>query len=310
MQSVKILRSIAELSELPGPLVLAIGVFDGVHLGHRAVIERALADARAAGGHAVAVTFDPHPARVLRPDQSPLLLTCIRHKQQIIAALGVEHLLIIPFDDELAATEPAQFIRKIATAANPLRQICVGENWAFGKGRAGNIALLKTLGASLGFNAVGIPDVQLDGRTVSSTAIRTAVQAGDLATAAKLLGRDFSILGTVIEGRKMGRSIGFPTANLASNNEQLPPNGVYAVSALLQGKELRGVANVGVRPTIEDAGACICEVHLFDFSGDFYGEEMEVRFHRFIREERKFSSVEELREQITLDAAAARKATS
>ncbi len=302
----KILHSIAELSTLPGPLVLAIGVFDGVHLGHRAVIERALSDARIAGGRAVVVTFDPHPARVLRPEQSPLLLTCTRHKQRLIATLGVEHLLIIPFDGKLAATEPAEFIREISAAANPLRQICVGENWAFGKGRAGNITLLKTLGASMGFGAVGIPDVQLDGRPVSSTAIRMAVQAGDLTTAAKLLGRDFSILGTVVEGKKMGRSIGFPTANLASNNEQLPPNGVYAVSARLLGAELRGVANVGVRPTVEDAGARICEVHLFDYQGEFYGEEMEVSFQRFIREERKFQSLDALREQIALDVKAAR----
>ena len=310
MQSVKIIHSIAELSGLPGPLVLAIGVFDGVHLGHRAVIQRALADARAAGGNAVVVTFDPHPARVLRPDQSPLLLTCIQHKQQLIAALGVEYLLIVPFDRKVAATEPSEFIREIASAARPLRQICVGENWAFGKGRAGNIQLLKTLGASMGFEAVGIPDVQIDGLPVSSTAIRNAVQAGDIATAGKLLGRHFSILGTVVEGRKMGRTIGFPTANLATNNEQLPPNGVYAVVVQLRGRKLRGVANIGVRPTFEDAGARVCEVHLFDHAGDFYAEEVEVGFLRFIREERKFSSADALREQIALDVAAARQATS
>ena len=303
-------HSIAELSHLPGPLVLAIGVFDGVHLGHRAVIERALTDARQCGGCAVVVTFDPHPARVLRPDQSPLMLTCTRHKQRLIAALGVEHLLIIPFDAKLAATEPSQFIRELSAASKPLRQICVGENWTFGKGRAGNIALLKTLGASLGFHAIGIPDVQIEGRTVSSTVIRTTVQAGDLTTAATLLGHSFSILGTVVEGRKLGRTIGFPTANLASGNEQLPPDGVYAVSVLMQEKELRGVANIGVRPTFEDAGARICEVHLFDWTGDIYGEEMEVFFHRYIRNERKFSSPDELRAQIALDVAAARQATS
>lgn len=306
----RILHSIAELSELPGPLVLAVGVFDGVHLGHRAVIQRALADARAAGGTAVVVTFDPHPARVLRPEQSPLLLTCIQHKQQLISAIGVENLLIIPFDKTVAAMEPSEFIREIATASKPLRQICVGENWAFGKGRTGNIHLLKTLGENLGFAAIGIPDVQMNERPVSSTVIRNAVQAGDITTAAKLLGRSFSILGTVVAGRKMGRTIGFPTANLATNNEQLPPNGVYAVTMQLRGKHLPGVANVGVRPTLEDAGARVCEVHLFDYTWDFYGEEVEVSFLRFIREERKFQSLDALRDQIAQDVTAAKLTTS
>jgi riboflavin kinase/FMN adenylyltransferase len=307
---VRILHSIAELSELPGPLVLAVGVFDGVHLGHRAVIQRALADARATGGTAVVVTFDPHPARVLRPEQSPLLLTCIQHKQQLISALGVENLLIVPFDKTVAAMEPSEFIREIATAAKPLRQICVGENWSFGKGRTGNIHLLKTLGENMGFAAIGIPDVQMNERPVSSTAIRNAVQAGDITTAAKLLGRNFSILGTVVAGRKMGRTIGFPTANLATNNEQLPPNGVYAVTMQLRGKHLPGVANVGVRPTLEDAGARVCEVHLFDYTGDFYGEEVEVSFLRFIREERKFQTLDALRDQISQDVTAAKLTTS
>ncbi len=306
----KILHSIAELSELPGPLLLAIGVFDGVHLGHRAVIERTLSDARTVGGNAVVVTFDPHPARVLRPDQSPLLLTCIQHKQQLIAALGVEYLLIVPFDNKVAATEPSEFIREIATAAKPLRQICVGENWAFGKGRAGNIHLLKALGSSMEFEAIGIPDVQMDDLPVSSTAIRNAVQVGDITTAAKLLGRSFSILGTVVEGRKMGRTIGFPTANLATNNEQLPPNGVYAVTMLLRGKKLPGVANIGVRPTFEDSGARVCEVHLFDYTEDFYAEAVEVSFTCFIREERKYQSLEALREQIKQDVSVAKLTTS
>ena len=306
----RILHSIAELSELPGPLVLAVGVFDGVHLGHRAVIQRALADARAAGGTAVVVTFDPHPARVLRPEQSPLLLTCIQHKQQLISALGVENLLIVPFDKTVAAMEPSEFIREIATAAKPLRQICVGENWAFGKGRTGNIHLLKTLGENMGFAAIGIPDVQMNERPVSSTAIRNAVQAGDITTAAKLLGRNFSILGTVVAGRKMGRTIGFPTANLATNNEKLPPNGVYAVTMQLRGNHLPGVANVGVRPTLEDVGARVCEVHLFDYTGNFYGEEVEVSFLRFIREERKFQSLDALRDQIAQDVTAAKRTTS
>lgn len=304
----KTLTSIDQLSSLPGPLVLAIGVFDGVHLGHRAVIARALADAREIAGTAVLVTFDPHPARILRPEAGPLLLTCTRHKQLIIAELGVEHLLVIPFDWAFAATPAEDFIRRLAGAARPLSRICVGENWAFGKGRSGNLALMQTLGAELGFTAVGQPDVAVDGQPVSSTVIRSAVQTGDLASAARMLGRDFSILGTVVEGRKLGRELGFPTANLRSFNEQLPPDGVYAVTVSLplpQGLA-HGVANIGVRPTVSGEGERQCEVHLFDFTGDLYGAELEVSFHRFLRTERKFTSLEALQSQIAMDVVMAK----
>jgi riboflavin kinase/FMN adenylyltransferase len=196
-----VLRSIPELAQIPGPIVLAIGVFDGVHLGHRAVIERALADAQLTGGTAVVVTFDPHPIRVLRPEQAPRLLTSTQHKLQLIRALGVQHLLIIPFDAAFAATPPEQFIRELAAAAQPLHEICVGHQWSFGKGRAGNLQLLDRLGDELGFEEVGVPAVEIRGEIVSSTQIRRAVEAGALDRAAELLGREFTILGTVVKGR-------------------------------------------------------------------------------------------------------------
>lgn len=297
------LTSIAELAQLPGPLFLAIGVFDGLHLGHQAVLRRALEDARAAGGTAVAVTFDPHPVRVLRPDQAPRLLTSTPHKLRLIREFGIAHVLLIPFDAAFATTPPADFIRALAAAARPLREICVGFEWSFGKGRAGNLALLEQLGGELGFAEVGVPTVEIDGEIVSSTLIRRAVEAGDLARAARLLGREFTILGTVVEGDHLGRQLGFPTANLSAHNEQFPPNGVYAVEAQLGARRLPGVVNIGVRPTIKHAsGERVFEVHLFDFDETIYGEDLEITFREFLRPEQKFPSLDALRAQIARDA--------
>ncbi len=303
------LDSISALARIPGPLFLAIGVFDGVHLGHRAVIMRALADAQREGGTAVVVTFDPHPVRLLRPQQAPRLLTSTAHKIRLIRDLGVDQMLVIRFDQEFAATPPAQFIRSLAAASRPLREICVGYEWSFGKDRAGNLALLDQLGQELGFEEVGVPAVEIEGCIVSSTLIRRAVEAGDLATAARFLGREYTILGTVTKGAQLGRTLGFPTANLSAHNEQFPPNGVYAVEVSRGAATLHGVANIGVRPTIENAsGERVFEVHLFDFRDEIYGENLEVSFRRFLRPEKKFASLDALRGQITADVAIARAA--
>ncbi|MDB6150969.1 MAG: Riboflavin biosynthesis protein [Chthoniobacter sp.] len=305
---IHVFRSVAELAQIPGPLALAIGVFDGVHLGHRAVIERARADAERFGGTAVTVTFDPHPLRVLRPASAPRLLTSTAHKLQLIRALGVRHLLVLPFDPTFAATPPEHFIRALAAAARPLREICVGYEWSFGKDRAGNLALLDLLGNELGFEEVGVPAVVVAGQVVSSTLIRRAVESGDFATAAGYLGRDYTVLGTVIKGAQLGRTLGFPTANLSAHNEQFPPNGVYAVEALYQRKLLRGVANIGVRPTLQNAsGERVFEVHLFDLSADLYGADLEITFRQYLRPEMKFRDLDALRAQIAVDAAEARR---
>jgi len=282
-------HSIAELAAVPGPVFLAIGVFDGVHLGHQAVIRRALEDAKAVGGTAVVVTFDPHPVRVMRPQQAPRLLTSSQHKAQLIERMGVTELLVIPFTAELAATPP--------------------EAWSFGRNRAGNLELLKKMGDQLGFDEVGLPAVEIDGEVVSSTLVRAAVEAGDLSKASRLLGRDFTILGTVVPGDHLGRTIGFPTANLSAHNEQFPPNGVYAVEALYEGRTLPGVVNIGVRPTIATAsGERVLELHLFDFSADIYGSDVEVIFRRFLRPEQKFAGLDALKAQIVRDVADARRA--
>jgi riboflavin kinase/FMN adenylyltransferase len=305
--SARVLRSISELADIAGPVVIAAGVFDGFHLGHRAVIDRTIAGARAAGGTPVVATFDPHPAAVLRPQSAPPLLTSTRHKIRLLADAGIAHVLVLGFDAAFAAQPPEIFIQALADACRPLREICVGEDWAFGKDRAGNLSLLTVLGKKLGFTATGHLPVIVDGKAVSSTAIRAAVESGALAEAARLLGREFSVLGTVIEGRRLGRTLGFPTANVRPESEQLPPNGVYAVRVLIDGKSHAGIANVGVRPTVSNEGVQrLVEVHLFDFSGDLYDCDIEVFFGRFVRPEQKFPDLDALRAQIASDVASVR----
>src|SRR6478672_1053876 len=246
----RILRSTSELASLPGPLFLAIGVFDGVHLGHQAVISTSAKHASETDGTAVVVTFDPHPLKVLRPNNAPHLLTATQHKIALIRDLGVAHLLVLRFDPAFAATSPVDFIQQLVENSKPLREICVGHEWSFGRGRTGNLALLKELGQRAGFNVIGVEAVTLNGEVVSSTAIRKAIEEGNLVKGTQMLGREYTILGTVIRGEQLGRKLGFPTANLSAHSEQFPPNGVYIVEARLAGSLYRGVANLGFRPTV------------------------------------------------------------
>ena len=305
----EILRSIPELSRLPGPLFLAIGVFDGAHLGHQAVISTSAQHAQSANGTPVVVTFDPHPMKVLRPRQAPHLLTATQHKIKLIRDLGVQHLLVIKFDKAFAATAPEDFVQQLATHSKPLREICVGHEWSFGQGRRGNLALLRKLGEQLDFDVIGIPAVTLrNGELVSSTAIRHAIEAGDLAKAAEMLGRDYTILGTVVRGENLGKKIGFPTANLSAHSEQFPPNGVYFAQATLNGIVHPGVVNLGYRPTVSsDKAERVLEIYLLDFDRDIYGKDLEVRFVQYLRPEKKFENVEALVRQIELDVQQARQ---
>jgi riboflavin kinase / FMN adenylyltransferase len=301
-------RSISELSKLRGPLFLAIGVFDGVHLGHQAVISTSAQHARAANGTPVVVTFDPHPEKVLRPKTAPHLLTATPHKIALIRDLGVAHLLIITFDKQFAATEPEEFVHELVEHSKSLREICVGHEWSFGKNRRGNLKLLNQFGARFDFGVVGIPPVTVNGELVSSTTIRKAVETGDLAKAAQMLGREYTVLGTVVSGDNRGKKIGFPTANLSAHNEQFPPNGVYFAEAKLEGVIYPGVVNLGYRPTVDTRKSeRILEIHLFDFDHDIYGKDLELRFIRYLRPEKKFESVEALVRQIGLDVKQARK---
>jgi riboflavin kinase/FMN adenylyltransferase len=306
-----VLADIAELRRLPGPLHLAIGVFDGLHLGHRAVVEAALASAAREGGSAVVTTFDPHPVEVLAPEKAPRLLTDTPHKIRLLQReMGVGHVLLVRFDLDFASLEAAEFVARLVASApkEGLARICVGREWRFGRGRGGDLALLEALGAEHGFAVEGIGTVEAEGVRVSSTRVREAVASGDLAAAARLLGRPYSVHGSVARGRQLGRTLGFPTANIAVQREQLPPAGVYAARATGAGDSWNGVANLGVRPTVEGgAGELRLEVHLFGLDHEIYGEDLEVEFVARLREERRFGGLDALRAQIALDAEAARE---
>jgi riboflavin kinase/FMN adenylyltransferase len=303
-----ILRSIDALRLVRRPVHLAIGVFDGLHLGHLAVIERALASSRETGGSAVVVTFHPHPIKILRPEKAPRLLTSTQHKIKLIESSGVDSVLILEFTKEFSKTPPRTFIEQLVGAERAVRQICVGEAFTFGVNRSGSVSLLRELSKELSFELTSVAPVIVDEKVVSSTLIRSAVEAGDLESAARLLGRPFTILGTVSEGRQLGRQLGFPTANLRAHNEQFPPNGVYAARAWFRNREYGGVVNIGVRPTIEnESGERLLELHLFDFDEEIYGQDIEVAFLEYLRPEQKFPDLQSLQSQIQRDAEAARR---
>jgi len=303
----RVLRSIEDLAEIPGPVVIAAGVFDGMHLGHQAVLGEALRESKKIGATAVALTFDPHPATVLRPEAVPGLLTPTPFKLRLMERMGITHALVVTFDEAFAAIEAEDFVERLCNAAKPLVGICIGEGWAFGRQRRGNIDLLRNLGREKKFFTCEVPPVRIEGMVISSTTIRLALSEGRLADAARFLGRDHAIAGQVQRGAELGRQIGFPTANLGTSQLELPPDGVYAVEVLVNGKIHAGVANLGIRPTVEQTGQRLLEVHLFDFDGDLYDLNLEVRLKSFLRHEQRFDSVDALRKQIANDAETARE---
>lgn len=296
-----VLRDMPELKTLQGPVAFAVGVFDGVHLGHQAVIQSAIDFTEKHGGTTVVLTFDPHPLRVLRPDSAPLLLCSPSHKLHILKQFGVDHVLVLPFTIETAKTDANSFIATLVSSCRPLGFISVGYTWSFGRGREGNVHQLMEMGQIHGFGVYGVPEVKIDEEVVSSTLIREAVRTGNFHKAERMLGRPYTVMGRVIKGRQLGRQLGFPTANVAIENEELPPLGVYAVEAMLQGRKYPGVANLGRRPTIEEDGEQILEVHLLDLNADLYDTEMEVSFVKLLRREQKFAGLEELKAQIARD---------
>ncbi len=303
----RVLSSIEGLAEIPGPVVIAAGVFDGMHLGHRMVLETAQRESQKLAATAVALTFDPHPATVLRPEAVPGLLTPTPFKLRLMERMGFTHALVLTFDKEFAALQAVDFVEGLCRAATPLAGICIGEGWTFGYQRRGNIALLRQIGLEKKFFTCEVPPVRINGMVISSTMIRLAISEGRLADAAQLLGREHTIAGPVLCGAGLGRQIGFPTANLSTDHLQLPPDGVYAVEVLVEGKPRSGVANLGVRPTVDQTRTRLLEIHLLDFEGDLYGLEVEVHLKHFLRPEQRFESVDLLRSQIARDAAAARE---
>ncbi len=302
----KLIHAANELGNGSRKVSLAIGVFDGVHLGHQQIIRQTIADARQHDAVALVVTFDKHPNAIVAPDKTPQQIFARSQKLRTIEALGVDALLEIPFDKIFSEKSGEVFIRELARDLGKIFSICVGADFVFGRKRSGNVALLKTLGAEIGFQVHGHAAVALDGETVSSTRIREAIRLGNLDDASQMLGRPYAICGRVVEGDKIGRQLGFPTANLDVTNLVLPPNGVYAASTNFSGHAYRVALNIGVRPTVATGPQLRVEAHLLDFNGELYSAELEVEVGTKLRPEQKFSSPAGLRDQIARDVAAVR----
>ena len=303
----RIVRTLESFPPDARPSVVALGLFDGVHLAHRAILDTAVARAGRGGGTAVACTFDPHPAEILQPDRAPLPLTTLDERVALIAATGMALTVVLPFTPALAAMEPEAFVTGVLLAGIGAREVVVGFNHRFGRGARGDASLLRELGDRVGFHAEVVPPMDVDGSPVSSSAIRAALQRGDLAPAVRMLGRPYFVSGEVVAGAGRGRSLGFPTANIAPERPLLVPPGVYACR-LGAGETLYGaVLNAGVRPTFGEKVFTL-EAHVLDFSGDLYDRRVRLDFVRRLREERKFSGIEALKAQIAADIAAAREA--
>ncbi len=295
-----------ELHRVSRPVCLAAGFFDGMHLGHQKVIRQTVMNARKVDGEAWVMTFDRHPLRVLNPQAAPRLLTSFRHKMRMLEHLEVDGCLAIPFNRKFAQCKPQDFIAQLKACSPPLQEIMVGRNWRFGQQGKGSARMLAAQCRNLIKVSVARPAVYR-GETISSTRTRFSIVRGNLDEAERMLGRPFSILGNVIHGRTVGRQLGYPTANMDTENEVLPPFGVYAVMAWTPPYLLPAVLSLGTRPTFRDAGEGPCmEVHLLDYEGDLYGHDIEVFFIKHIRDEHAFTCREELREQIARDVKQAR----
>ena len=303
-----LIRGLHNLRAAHRGCVATIGNFDGVHLGHQAVLAALTGRARAVGLPSLVITFEPQPMEYFRPDQAPARLTRLREKLEAIEACGVDRVLLIRFNAAFAAIEAGDFVRRILAGQLGIRHLYVGDDFRFGKGRVGDFALLVAAGRELGFGVESLETVIEDGCRVSSTRIREALQQGELAHAARCLGRRYRICGKVAHGNKRGRTIGFPTLNVALLRRETPLRGVFAVQVLgVAEQPLPGVANIGNRPTLAGDERLLLEVHLFDYAGDLYGRHVEVDFVEFIREERRFESFDALRAQIERDARRARE---
>jgi riboflavin kinase / FMN adenylyltransferase len=310
MHEMKMARDDSGLPPYVKDTVITVGTFDGVHRGHRDVIERLVARAHVLKIPSVLVTFEPHPLEVVNPAAAPLLLTTHDEKQEVIAETGLDYLAVVPFTAELAAYSAEDFVERILRRCFRMRELLIGYDHGFGRQRAGNVDVLRTLGERDGFRVEVVePVATADGHSVSSTSIRRAVAGGDLDRAAASLGRLYSVSGRVVEGAQRGRTIGFPTINLGAppHRKLLPPEGVYAVRVQTPAGPLGGMMNLGPRPTFGDSVTSL-EAHLFDSNGNFYGSYVRIDFVARLRETRKFASAEQLTAQLRHDERDARNA--
>ena len=307
--SLRVIRDPLSASDLPRGGIATIGNFDGVHRGHQRILETVVGRARAAGKPSLAITFEPHPTAVLRPDQAPRRLQTLRQKEQQIEALGIEWLLVVPFTRDFSLTEPEEFVSGFLSRKLAVSELYLGSHFAFGRGKRGNLELLERLGPENGFTTHGVDEVFFENAPISSTRIREAIERGEVARARAMLGREYEIDGIVSRGERVGRKIGYPTINLAAENELYPRNGVYVTQVELKSFERRFdcVTNVGKRPTIYEDYATTIESFVLDFSSDVYGERIRLFFFERLRDERKFGSMMELTEQIGKDIEATRE---
>lgn len=293
----------------PKSQVVAIGNFDGVHLGHRSLFALACRRAEESGLESAVLTFRPHPMKLLFPNRRIFLITSYERKADLIASCNIDNLMIASFDHQFADLTAVEFVRRVIVQHLGAAVVIVGENYAFGRNREGSLATLCEFGKQFGFSVEVAPSFLVDGELVSSTKIRAAIMQGDIVQASRFLGRECAITGKVVPGKGRGRGIGFPTANLISEVELFPKEGVYAVWVEYQERRLMGVMNIGYNPTFADTGLTV-EVHILDFDKDIYGSELKIIFVKRLRSEKSCSGIEELQLMIAADVARARKILS
>ncbi|MFZ6016244.1 MAG: bifunctional riboflavin kinase/FAD synthetase [Nitrospirota bacterium] len=299
---------ITDLNNISGKYrdsIITLGNFDGLHLGHQALVKMVIDRAKEISGTSIVVTFHPHPLKILAPDKCPPLISIYEEKITMFTNMGVDVLVKIPFTFEFASKSPREFVKDILCDSLNVREIFVGHNYRFGRGREGNIERLKALGVELGFRVNEIDYIAVNDEVVSSTKIRVLLKDGEIEHAAKLLGRPYAITGIVIQGDGRGKALGFPTANIMPEHEIIPARGVYAVKVSLRGQHYSGIANIGYRPTF-DKDILTTEANIFDLNEDVYGEKITLYFIHRIRDEKKFPSVDALIQQINLDVESAK----
>ena len=275
------------------PAVITIGIFDGVHKGHQAILKKAIKEAKIARLKSVVITFDPHPVKILSPGAKIPFLMSLEHRIRLIKKMGADDCLVMRFTKEFSKLSPKDFIKRVLINKLNLKALVTGGNFLFGFKEKGDIGMLKRLSRAYGFKFYSVAPLKIGGDFISSTMIRRLIEKGDLKSASKMLGRPVTILGTVVKGKRLGRKIGFPTANIDPHHESIPPSGVYSVNVALDKKFYRGILNI--------SGRKIIEVHIFNFKKDIYGRDIEVIFKQKIRDEKKFNSLEGLKKQIQLD---------
>ncbi|QYO66429.1 bifunctional riboflavin kinase/FAD synthetase [Leptolyngbya sp. 7M] len=295
-----------ENANIQKPTVLTLGVFDGLHLGHQRIMQTVVERGKAVEAVATAITFDPHPRAVLHPESAPPLLQTLDQRLANLEVLGIEQTIVIAFDREFAQKPAEGFVREILHERLQVKEVHLGKDFAFGRGRGGNIELLRRMSGELGFYAEEVPEVRLRGHRISSSKIRQLLSEGKINVARRMLGRPYGVEGVIERGAQRGRTIGFPTANLRPHNRVIPKFGVYATATLVEGTWRRSITNIGIRPTFEKDAEPSIESYIFDFDGDLYGDVLRVRFLHRIRDEHKFTGIDELRAQIERDTDQAR----